>query len=429
MILKIEEWLIKQDFTNEAHELFDESIRCYKASAYRAALLFSFLGLQTVIKIRMLSSQPPKDYADPEWKHVQKGLLDDDSWEKKVIEAIQNKKKPIFNLTEDVYEQYFYWKNRRNDCAHAKGNIISHSHVESFWLFIQSNLGKFVVNGGMAFIVQQIDEHFDVTITPRGESFDHIVTQIPYAIERINYKDFLQQLMEFSYIKKDKYREVDEQIILFWFKLFSLQDDLPDETVEFLIKEENHKFTMALLRSKPEMVRYFFKKEKFIRLLWKKLFMTPYDYSIFLEMVINDLIPEEQFEEASKHMFNTIDTDIFEEGCWWVDRKVTELDKGILISKKFFDNFYNEAFEKRKIVHSFAWGNKNKGLVICYINNFDLDEKVVDALNSSITSLYAPKHLKSDLREFYKLKPHILEQHIEITERLGEKLPQILMFD
>lgn len=51
MKLKFEEWLVEQeiDKDTEVNDLFLEGITCYKASAYRAALLFSFLGFQTVI--------------------------------------------------------------------------------------------------------------------------------------------------------------------------------------------------------------------------------------------------------------------------------------------------------------------------------------------------------------------------------------------
>jgi hypothetical protein len=39
--------------------LMEEAFTCYKASAYRASLLFSYLGFQTILKERVLSSNKP----------------------------------------------------------------------------------------------------------------------------------------------------------------------------------------------------------------------------------------------------------------------------------------------------------------------------------------------------------------------------------
>ena len=42
MRLRFSEWLESQEMEDEARDLFSESVKCYKASAYRAALLFHF---------------------------------------------------------------------------------------------------------------------------------------------------------------------------------------------------------------------------------------------------------------------------------------------------------------------------------------------------------------------------------------------------
>ncbi|MGN2663036.1 hypothetical protein [Bacillus altitudinis] len=62
MKLEIEQWLDQQNFNEDINSLFEESITCYKASAYRASFLFSFLGFQSVIKERILKAEMPKNY-------------------------------------------------------------------------------------------------------------------------------------------------------------------------------------------------------------------------------------------------------------------------------------------------------------------------------------------------------------------------------
>ncbi len=59
MRLPIEDWLSSQELSRESEGLFRESITCYKASAYRAAFLFSFLAFQTVIRDRIVNAQVP----------------------------------------------------------------------------------------------------------------------------------------------------------------------------------------------------------------------------------------------------------------------------------------------------------------------------------------------------------------------------------
>lgn len=57
MILPIEKWMVEQDFPIEATNLLDEGCTCYKAGAYRAGLLFSYLGFEKIIKNRLLDAR------------------------------------------------------------------------------------------------------------------------------------------------------------------------------------------------------------------------------------------------------------------------------------------------------------------------------------------------------------------------------------
>ncbi|MDG4850858.1 hypothetical protein, partial [Peribacillus frigoritolerans] len=284
MSLGFSEWLEKQEMKDEAKDLFIESIKCYKTSAYRAALLFSFLGFQTVIKHRLLQSKPPEKYQISEWGQIHKKLQNDDSWEKNVIEAIKDKKKPIFKLSEDIYEQYFYWKNRRNDCAHAKGNTISYPHVESFWLFIESNLSKFVVNGGSELIIQQITDYLNPSITPAGTDIKPIISQIPFAVELIDYKELLEKLLKLTNENKLPYtRTIPTPLASIWAEMFTLPEERTNILIDFLINIP--KFTFFLLRANPNTVKHFYNKNEFIRTFWKEDFSISGDYHIFINMI------------------------------------------------------------------------------------------------------------------------------------------------
>ncbi|PGP49031.1 hypothetical protein CN993_00745 [Bacillus thuringiensis] len=424
MRLRFSDWLDNQEMEDEAKDLFAESIKCYKASAYRAALLFSYLGFQTVIKHRMLVSKTPENYKDSEWINIQKQLQNDETWEKHVIEAIKAKKKPVFKVSEDLYEQYFYWKNRRNDCAHAKGNAIDYPHVESFWLFIESNLSKFVVNGGKAHIIEQIINYLNPSITPVGTDIEPITKQVPFAIELIDYKDFLSELLKITNTRRGPFHfmPLDANLAVIWSGLFTLQADRTKILIEFL--KENLDFTIVLLRRDSTVIKYFNGESEFLRILWKEKFSTPLDYQIFMDMIRNNLIPEGQLEELFTHMFNNVSSGVFSQNSF--DEGITDTDQIVLRTRKFFDVFYKQAFENKRIAHSFKFGNRNKDLVLYYIINFGLDNTIVSALNSAIFASYPPRHLNEDLGSFYESNKEVWEKHKSICDDLDEIMPEYL---
>jgi len=431
MKLKFEEWLVEQeiDKNSEANELFIESITCYKASAYRAALLFSFLGFQTIIKYRIQNSKPAENYVLGEWDQLKRNLQNDDLWDKVIVESIKNKSKPIFKVSEDLREQYAFWKNRRNDSAHAKGNTISYPHVESFWLFLQSNLSKFVVNGGREFILQGIKNHFDPTRTPVDAAIEPIIKKINTSIDIIDYQDFLQKLKNFSidYDSKLSGDSMNDNLANMWHSLFQLPEAYCNVLVDFLISEPS--FCLRILRSKQQVVQFFHNKSTFIRVLWKKDLKRDSDYKVFVELLRYNIIPEGQISEATNHMLEHISPSIFDEdNAWWHGEEgiINEDDRLILLDRGFFIEFEKAAFENRKVVYDFNWGNFNKELFIYYVKYIGLNEQFVELINEALNKVNPPFKLRDELRSFYKKNPEYLEKHNKISETSGYEMPKSL---
>ena len=184
MRLLSEVWVSDQNFPSEAIVSFDEAVKSYKTGAYRAALLFSYVGWGLVIRRRILTAKCPKNMPVEKWNGIQKQLLDDDRWDDKTFECTQMKDSPvpIFLVPDSIREEVKYWKNRRNDCAHFKLNEISSAHVEAFWAFIRSNLPKFVPNGSIEDLIDRISRHFDPNYTPPGSSVQPIINMLPAAV-------------------------------------------------------------------------------------------------------------------------------------------------------------------------------------------------------------------------------------------------------
>ena len=196
MRIYFQDWIYTQNLPNRSLDLFEEAILCYRATAYKGALLFSFLGFQNVIRERILNSNIPHNATEYErkWIEIQGKLRDEDQSDTQIIDCIRMQKPfNVFSISDDIRNQYMYWKNRRNDCAHGKENIIKETHVENFWLFIESNLVKFNVNGSSTFLKDKVKKHFNIMITPKGTNPNNIISEIPSSLKPEEFKTFLDQ--------------------------------------------------------------------------------------------------------------------------------------------------------------------------------------------------------------------------------------------
>lgn len=417
MKLKHEFWLEEQTIDEETRELFLEGVRCYKAEAYRASFLFSYLGFQSMIKNIIMNSNKAEGFTQSEWDAKRRDIVhDDEKWEKKIQELVKDKKKQIFKLSEDVYNQYIYWKDRRNDCAHAKGNYISYPHVEAFWLFVHSNYPKFVVNGGSAFIVEQIKDHYDISKTPPGQDILPILSKIPLAVEKIEYRDIFVNI---KLITPD---------VKVWKNLIVI-GELRDSVINYLLEENNNTFSLQLFRNEPSIVKYFQGKNVFIRKTWMNFSLGYSDYFIFIEMLRNSLIPNDQLEEVFNKMFSKVSSDVFGFESWLIEKEIELVDRLILEHSGFYKEFYKQAFVVRNIVTNFNWANRNKELVCHYIKYFGLNNCIVETINDAFTTYYSPRELVNEIIDFYKKNPNIKLQHNEISKENGLHVPKILKIE
>src|SRR5690606_38212653 len=108
----IEDWLNRktQNFSEDSKILFEESLLCYRIKAYRASLLFSYLGFLTFIKELIIKSKKPETFDEGRWELLVRCLNNEDEWEEKVYKELTNSKNPLFNISEALRLQIKYWK-------------------------------------------------------------------------------------------------------------------------------------------------------------------------------------------------------------------------------------------------------------------------------------------------------------------------------
>jgi hypothetical protein len=153
-------WLVENNLDD--NELFEQSIKCYQIEAYKAAYLYSYLGFVDFIK-NVIVNYPgiPKTVIDsnlekqkPEidklWKKRLEKLDSEDNWEAGTIDFInQGTITNIFQLKDNIRNEFIVKKDLRNVCAHNKTRPITNTTVEDLWDFINYSKPYFVVNGSI----------------------------------------------------------------------------------------------------------------------------------------------------------------------------------------------------------------------------------------------------------------------------------------
>lgn len=413
MQLHFEKWIKEQSISPRTEELVDEALTCYRGKAYKASLLFTFLTFQNILKERMLYANKPPGYTEKFWGDIQNDLRDDDQWESKVIECVnRNKPASIFNLNDDTKNQYFYWKDRRNDCAHAKGNKINYSHVETFWLFIESNLGKFGVSGGKVALLERLHIFFDSNLTPRDADPMDIISDIPLSVEQSEYAEVIDTIHNMTV--NNGY--VMDSRLAFWQQLFLLGGDFEEALIDFL--RINPKLCLEILEDDPSKVHVFSNHPEFIRSLWKEhIYNTFKYYKIIIGLLRHRLVPTDQLKE----LVDTVTEKVND--TWFINAE--EFDIITLDETGFLDEFKELAFSEMKI-NDFDWARENRNLIVRYLLRRGLDEEIVRAINSAFSGMYTPWKLGDSLKELLDQKDNLKQDYIRINNEIQGNLPKEL---
>jgi hypothetical protein len=313
--MRFEKWVARSEFSKNAGLLFSDAIKCYKAEAHRASLLFSYLAFLTILKERVLSANKPALFPDTLWQNLIKKLQNEDKWEEAIYDATQqyeisdsNKnriKDPVFSVSDSLRFQIRYWKDRRNDCAHFKDNEINGFHTENFWSFLESNLSKITIEGGRSTLLNNIKVHYDLTYTPRGKDVTHLVKQISSSVESKDLQLFWQEAF---LIIEPGYRIWLMNLFPFINAVFNVSDEVMQLSFIAFIKKDD-KIVMQLLSYKPSLLSYLNYSAEELRNLWRVKFESVNGPNIdiaciYAYMLANDYIPKEEIREANLHMGN-----------------------------------------------------------------------------------------------------------------------------
>ena len=403
MKLSFESWINSQSINREARELFEEAFVCYRASAYRATLLFSYLAFQMILRRRLLSADHPQAIDDEQWNQILDNLRDDDSWDPKVFETTQMKSpRNVFDISEDLRNQVVFWKNRRNDCAHSKSNAITFAHVEAFWQFIKSNLARFVVEGSMLGLLNEIEAHFDRSLTPIGADYTYLLEKVPRAVDQRELPQFFEDLLNIFDQRGDHiFGTYSQEEIRFFCDLLSvLSDQVLVALIAFLRRHVD--LLVEILRVDPSMIHHFEDDPRFIRNLWyEHLFIRVGEnfFPLYVSLFRNGLIPVEQNNEAHSRIIPRLSGLV-----------PSDAEFEMLAKVGFLQSFQEYAFESANITN-FNWANSNSRLIIEVLNRIEISQPVVNSLYTTFSVMNHPWDLRQDLNA------HLQNNH-ELAESL-----------
>ncbi|MBY2229002.1 hypothetical protein VSK93_12500 [Clostridioides difficile] len=404
MKLQFERWCEANNIKGETLKLFNEGVLCYKIGAYRASFIMTYLGFQHELRNRIVTSHnKPDNIKDNHWKQIMEKVQDDNSWDTEVFNTV-NRTKPdnIFLIDDDIRKKYDYWRSIRNDCAHAKGEIISYPHIESFWLFIESNYNKFVINGGKSGLLDKIRNHYDIRYTEPGKDLNYIVDSILSSVK----------IGELQILLSDIYNMFKEN----------------NKAWVFNPENPKHDFWDCIIRSESEILRdammNFVKKDK--DLFIEFISYHPEQVSSYLS---DKALARKIWTEWITDMFRVspwVDEDVFlEEGgeysVWICVKKLLEEN---IIPQREVEEFLHLIWMSSDIYYSgFVPYN-----MVEFMYNYDYFKSMRNIMFEEKT--YSKTYLPNDANKYwYAMKGIIMKLGIEeneilVLEKLYRKLPK-----
>ena len=418
MKLQIETWILDKGYINNIRKLFNESVICYRNGAYRASLIFSYIGFLTIIKETIIKSQRPTAFTEPEWNNLISKINNDEIWEKEVYEALIRTTKPIFPLNEDLRLQLRFWKDRRNDCAHFKHNEIESHHTEAYWSFIKSNIPKMTVEGGMETLLNKFGEHFDDTKTPPNADFIHLVKDIESSVLKVELPDFFQRLKA-RIDGGTSWRYSDSDAFKVYCKILDVSDPRTQEAMIDYLKQDNR--DVKFLNAYPNKILQLNYTPADIRVLWKgRIYDKRSDvnpFNIFAGMLRFDLIPRDQIEEANREVFDNFSQTDFH-------RLPESKDIKILLANNFFDTVYKISIVEKDL-KDFMWVNVKCDLIISFIENHPMNSNIVKCVFEMAERTNPSQWLIKELKNSFTNIPELKVQFHTLATINSIKIPKI----
>ncbi|EKN62807.1 hypothetical protein P9E76_12030 [Schinkia azotoformans] len=450
MKLDIEKWINRLDpLDNEAKELFSESVICYKIGAYRSAFIMSYLAFKITLKNRIINcSYRPEGFNEGRWQSVIiKELNNEDNWEKHlndIIVADPKKEGSIaiifFEQREIAKNEYEYWKNVRNQCAHAKSGIINSSTVECFWNYLQDNLSKFYVLGGKQYLLEELLEYYRYRVVENKNK----LTLLIHDIEVVYGENACEFFKEFNVRFENRYRiMVNDENRDFWKEIiYSSHDNIQEGFIKSIMEKEY--YFIQFYRIFPDILEkaISFDNKFILDKVSKWLELWEPDYrggnNTFWD-ILYKLLKKKPDEVNIDMISRKVDLDIISNVDFDIEQlKLLEgykvFDKFILnAGSYFFDVTFdgiriNNGYKERKPIEWFKYSTWNKELIAKLSESFErLDVSISNLKKSNFGSWeYERRKIYIDLIKLYwcNIEKVIEDENLTIYNKIYEYIKE-----
>jgi hypothetical protein len=407
---KILEQIITQVEDDEILGLLKESGLCYRVEAYRASLLLAWLGLMKLVRYRILNSTKPSEVEQGEWENLQRKLYRDDQWEETAYKQISRQDRKILKTSDALRKDIEYWRNRRNDVAHAKSSTITSSHIDTFYIFILDNLYKINTKESSEHLIDEIDTHYNPTYTRPGEDPTYLIQKIVVSIPETEIIDFLKKLDSNFVFREDLFVELVKRL------LHHSNDNSFNNKVLDFIRADNSRL-LEHLCSHPQDLTSLLTLETF-RPFWNntlKSTSTAKPYYLIKKMFeigwISDDDKETLFDKMVEKVWGRIPDDLYE--------YFNDIDYPIYFLGKAFTSQYPK-------VNSFSWLNLQNELVGQILSNEYLNIEIVRKLSRAMDqdnySWHFETYLSNNNEEVYRIKRKLILIAEEAGKTLSDRL-------
>lgn len=409
--LSIERWAADEQVTGPAAKAVAESAACFKLGAYRAGLLFAYLAWALVIRRRLVGARAPTGFVAGRWAALQTQLLDEAEWDAAVFQATQQAVPPIFLVPADLRRQVEYWKDRRNDCAHFKDNEITSAHVEAFYSFFLSNIGRFVPNGSAEALIDRLLIHFDPNMTPPGADIGPIATDVAGAVAAADLPAFFA-LVEARLVHVLG-MNVPNVSTFYCSVLATAHPTVVPALVAHLGDGARDALLRHVLRTRPQLTVLFAGNAVLTRRLWRQVLFVHggRDLAILATMLRSNMIPAVEIQEAITKAIKSASSEIPSAG-----------DLHVLSANGYELCLVGHAFTERA-VNSFDWGNANAALVSWYVATYPITDVIARTLCSVFSGPPYPFTAHTSLAAMFQANPPKRAELAQLAAVAGVTVP------
>lgn len=278
--------------------LFEDSIRCFDAGIYRQAYLLAYQGFTQYIRSIVRDAKMPTGYDLHKWNGIQAKLKNDKEFDDQVFTCIQQKNCPtgtppivaILDIPDTLRDDFIFWRNRRNDCAHYKAYDINASHVLAFYSMMNQYMLKITVEGGKSTLLREFADAFNPAKTSPKESIQPLVDKILLMVHPSEMNDFFDGLQSATRFHFDaKFYSILEGI------LSSTNKELKTYVIAYLRQSND---LVAFLSHYPEEVGQLVEEGEVRSLWYSNLRSCRAHFSIVADLISVGLLADGEVEEC-----------------------------------------------------------------------------------------------------------------------------------